>query len=158
MLLNRRQHQRSGATLVESAFVYPVVFLVMLGIVLVGIAVFRYQQVAHAAREGARWAAVRGATFSRENPALPPGTAANVFTYGVQPHASAMGLKPSDVTVVWTNNNEQTSSVVVVDPVTGKSKIATKINTVAVTVRYSWNTGLFGTIPVSSTAIMPINY
>jgi hypothetical protein len=62
------------------------------------------------------------------------------------------------VTVVWTVNNEQTASVVVIDPVTNKSKIETRANLVAVTVTYSWNTGLFGTIPVSSTAVMTMSY
>ena len=157
MRLQRRQ-RRKGATLVESAFIYPVVFLVTFGIVLLGVAVFRYQQVAHMAREGARWAAVHGAAYSRENPTLPPGTPENIYTYGVKPHAAGMTLNPSDVTVVWTVNNEQTASVVVIDPVTGKSRIETRANLVAVTVTYSWNTGLFGTIPVSSTAVMTMSY
>ena len=157
MRLQRRQ-RRKGATLVESALVYPVVFLVTFGTIILGIAVFRYQQVAHMAREGARWAAVHGAAYSRENPTLPPGTPANIYTYAVQPHAAGMNLQQSDMTVVWTDSNEQTSSVVVIDPVTGKSRIETRANLVSVTVTYSWNTGLFGTIPVSSTSVMTMSY
>ncbi|HJZ53871.1 MAG TPA: TadE/TadG family type IV pilus assembly protein [Gemmataceae bacterium] len=157
MMLQRRV-RRSGATLVEGALIYPVVFLVTLGLVLLGIAVFRYQQVAHLAREGARWAAVHGARYSEENPTLPPGTPDNIFEYGIKPRAAGLDLKPSDVTVVWTDSNAQTSSVVVIDPMSGKPRIQTKANTVAVTVTYSWNTGLFGTIPVSSTSVMTMSY
>lgn len=157
MLLQRRQ-RRDGATLVESAMIYPVVFLLIFGIVLMGVAVFRYQQVSHMAREGARWAAVHGARYSLENPAGTPGTDANVFANAVQPHAAGMNLQQSDVVIVWTTNKDQTSSVVVTDPATGLAKLQTKANTVSVTVTYSWNTGLFGTIPVSSTAVMNVSY
>ena len=156
MLLQRRQ-RRPGSVLIESALVYPFLFLLMLGIVLLGVAVFRYQQVAHAAREGARWAAVHGARYSLENPSGTPGTAANVYTYGVLPAAGGLSLKSTDVAVSWNSSNEQTSSVVVADPLTG-TRVATRTNTVSVTVTYSWDTGLFGTVPVSSTAIWNVCY
>jgi hypothetical protein len=32
------------------------------------------------------------------------------------------------------------------------------VNSVSVTVTYSWNTGLFGVIPVSSTSKVPMSY
>ena len=157
MMLRRRQ-PRSGATLVESALVYPVLFLVVFGSVILGYTVFSYQQVAHMAREGARWASVHGAAYTQENPSGTPGTTANIYTYGVKPHAAGLNIQQSDVVVAWTDNNTPSSNAVVIDPATGKSKVVTRSNYVKVTVNYSWNTGLFGTIPVSSSAIMPINY
>ena len=43
MLLHRKLPRR-GAVLIESALVYPVVFMIMLGIILLGIAVFQNQR------------------------------------------------------------------------------------------------------------------
>jgi Flp pilus assembly protein TadG len=53
---------QDGATAVELAIVLPVMLAVVFGIVLTSIAVFLYTTAAHAAREGARYAIVRGAT------------------------------------------------------------------------------------------------
>lgn len=61
MKLNR--HARRGTVLVESAVVYPVVFLIVVSIILLGTAVFRFQQVAHIAREASRWASVQWRTL-----------------------------------------------------------------------------------------------
>ena len=40
----------------------------------------------------------------------------------------------------------------------GAKQVGSVTNTVSVTVTYSWNTILFGTIPVSSTSVTPISY
>jgi Flp pilus assembly protein TadG len=157
-MMLRTRRRRSGATLVESALVYPVLFLIIFATVMLGVAVFRYQQVAHMAREGARWASVHGARYSQENPTGTPGTPQNIYTYGVKPAAAGLNIKQSDVTVTWNENNRTSTNFVVLDPATGQSTVKVKQNYVSVTVKYSWNTGLFGTIPVSSTSIMPINY
>jgi Flp pilus assembly protein TadG len=153
MLLRRRK--RAGATLVETAIVYPVLFVIVFGIITLGIAVFRYQQVAHAAREGARYAAVHGLKYSQEtgNPAATPDT---VYSNAIAQHVS--GLQAPDLTyaVTWTTSNAQTSSTTMI--VGGQTKLVTKANTVSVTVTYSYHSGLFGVIPVSSTYVMPMSY
>jgi Flp pilus assembly protein TadG len=152
-----RRHRRRGSALVESAMVYPVLFLLVLGIVILGISVFRYQQVAHIAREGSRWAAVHGARYSRET-GLPKTTPQSVYDKVIVPQAAGMGLDGITYAVTWTTNQEQTHSAVVIDPATGNDKVVTVANTVSVTVTYSWNTGLFGTIPVSSTSVMVMSF
>jgi len=155
-MLLRRRRQRTGAVLVETALVYPVLFVIVFGIITLGIAVFRYQQVAHAAREAARYAAVHGAKYAEEtgNPAATPAT---IYTNAIAPHVS--DLKTPDLTyaVTWTTSNAQTSSVLVTDA-SGNKVLKTKANTVSVTVNYRCHTGLFGTIPVSSTYVMPMSY
>lgn len=183
MLLSRK-HARRGATLVESALVYPVVFLVMLGIILLGTAVFRYQQVAHIAREASRWASVHGGKYSKEGipaitsvPAATPddglwsggnGQCSPVYTYVIVPQAAGMKLENISYSVTWTTSNTQTHAMYY-DPATGTTsatpnsgssteKVISVSNTVTVTVTYTWNTGLFGTIPVSSTSTVTMQY
>lgn len=155
MMMQRQR--RSGATLVEGAVVYPVLFLVVLGILLLGIGVFRYQQVSHAAREGARWAAVHGARYADET-GQPAATPEMVFENAIKPQMA--GTDPANITysVTWNQNNQQTYGYLSTNPATGESVVAARANTVTVTVRYSWNTGIFGVIPVSSTTVMTMSY
>jgi Flp pilus assembly protein TadG len=154
-MLLRRQRRR-GAVLVETAMIYPLLFMIILGIILLGTAVFRYQQVAHCSREGARWAAVHGTKYCEEN-AQPATTAADIFNNAIKPQAAGMGLSGLTYTVTWTQDQNQTSTVKIVDA-SGQATLVTRANTVSVTVNYSWNTGLFGAIPVRSTYVMQMSY
>lgn len=156
MMLRQRQRRRPGAVLVESALIYPVMFLVMLGIILLGTAVFRYQQVAHIAREASRWAAVHGAKYAQENKTT-AATPQDVYDKVIVPQAA--GMNPSAITyqVTWDQTNAQYRSIVTYDA-NGQGIVLPRSNFVSVTVTYTWNTGLFGTIPVSSTSVMPMSY
>jgi Flp pilus assembly protein TadG len=147
----RRQRQRRGASLVESALVYPVLFLVMMGILLLGLAVFRYQQVSHMAQEGARYASVHGGRYAEEGNG-PPATPADVYNNAIKPHAAGMQTSAITYSVVWNSDNTQTSTTLV------GSTMVTRENIVTVTVTYSWNTGLFGTLPVSRSASSKMHY
>jgi Flp pilus assembly protein TadG len=152
-----QRERRAGATLVEAAVVYPVLFLLVLGILLLGIGVFRYQQVSHAAREGARWAAVHGARYAEET-GQPAATAESVFENAIKPQMA--GSNPANITysVTWNQSNKQSSPYLTTNPATGEQIVGARANTVTVTVRYTWNTGLFGVIPVSSTSVMTMSY
>lgn len=68
MLLRHRSilRRRSGASLAEMAIVSSVFFLLLFGIIVGGLAVFRFHQVATLAREGARWASTHGSQFSAD--------------------------------------------------------------------------------------------
>jgi Flp pilus assembly protein TadG len=152
-----RRQRRAGAILLESAVIYPVLLLLVFAIIILGVGVFRYHQVAHAAREGARWAAVHGAKYAEET-GRPAATPADVYANAIAPHAA--GMQPPNLTyaVTWNQNNKQTYTVLQNDPVTGQPTLVTRANTVSVTVSYSWNTVLFGVIPVSSTSVMTMSY
>src|SRR5215211_5088715 len=63
----RRATRRRGTSLVEAAFALPVTFFLLFALVVGGIGIFRYQQVAHLARETARYAAVHGGQYAKEN-------------------------------------------------------------------------------------------
>jgi hypothetical protein len=54
--------RRWGGTLVEGAVVGSLSLMLLLGTVVIGLGVFRYQQVADLAREGTRYASVNNAT------------------------------------------------------------------------------------------------
>jgi Flp pilus assembly protein TadG len=152
-----RRQRRTGAALVETALVYPILFLLVLGIIMLGIGVFRYQQVAHAAREGARWAAVHGAKYAQEtgNPAATP---QDVFDTVILPQMARVSSANISYAVTWNQDNRQTYSYVYTNPTTGETSVRSRQNTVSVTVGYSWDTGFFGVIPVSSTTVMTMSY
>lgn len=57
-----RADRQRGQALVELALILPVFTMLLAGIIVLGIGVFQQQQLANAAREGARYAAVHSAT------------------------------------------------------------------------------------------------
>jgi Flp pilus assembly protein TadG len=154
-MMLRRARKRSGHAIVESALVYPFLFLLLLGIMLLGIAVFRFQQVSHMAQEGARYAIVHGAQRQAEGIG-PAASSTDIYDKAIKPHAAGMNLNNLTYNVAWTASNTQTSSVPVGS--SGNAVLVTKANYVSVTVTYTWNTGLFGTIPVSRTACSTMSY
>lgn len=83
--------RRWGGALVEGAVVGSLALMLLLGMVVVGNGVFRYQQVASLAREGSRYAALKGTS-------QPDATALQnyLLTY-------AAGMDPSKLscTVTW---------------------------------------------------------
>ena len=162
-MMLRRKKERSGTILVESAFVYPVLFLTLLATILLGLAVFRFQQVTHMAREGSRWASVHGEQYAKENNTT-AATPQDVYDKAIAPFGA--GMQPEAITyeVTWstkadgTPDKRPTRVIQKVDPATGLSQDVSQSNTVTVKVTYMWNTGLFGTIPVSSTSVNTIFY
>jgi Flp pilus assembly protein TadG len=150
-----RRQRRTGTTLVESAMIYPVLFTIVAAIVLLGTAVFRYQQVAHAAREAARYASVHGARYQQDT-GLPAATEDSIYTNVVSP--AVPWVQRSGVSVSWNASNTQGRTITVTDPVTHKDKLQSVGNTVSVTVSFTWNTGWFGSIPVSSTSAAVMSY
>jgi Flp pilus assembly protein TadG len=129
--------------MVEAAAVYPLTLLLLIGTVVLGIAVFRYQQVQALAREGARFASVHGPTYaSTQNSSY--ATSATVFAYI---ETMAVGMQTSDLscTVTW-NPSPPT---------------ATPPSTVTVTVTYAWTPeAYFGNqaVNLTGTSTMPVTY
>jgi Flp pilus assembly protein TadG len=165
-----RRRKRRGVQLVECALVYPLVFLVFFGIFTVGMGVFRYQQVASLARDGARWASVRGWQSQNDlNPYNLPGlpraaTAQDVRDYVV---SMSVGLDQSpaalDVQVRWNPDNKQTH--ILRDnygnpQVDGNGSVIRVSNTVTVTVAYQWTPEVLfaGPITLKSTSTVPMSY
>jgi Flp pilus assembly protein TadG len=155
-MLTRRAARR-GAVSVEAAVVYPVLFLMILAILLLGLTVFRYQQLAHVAREASRWASVHGDQFEDEL-GQAAATQDTILNDIVLPQLGMSSGTTVSCVVTWDRNNKATHTAVVVDPVTGLSKVVSVSNTVSVTVSYNWNAGPFGVIPLSSTSVNSMSY
>lgn len=114
--------------------IFSVALLLLMGMVIVGLGVFRYQQVAWLAREGARWASVHGPTYQSETGNAAP-TNNDVYTNAVAPRA--VGLETSALTV----NLQMTTT------------------TATVTVSYNWTPeGYFHPITLTSQSVLPISY
>src|SRR4051812_20155261 len=66
MLLHTQRRARSGATVVECALVLPLTFFLLLTLMVGATGVFRYQEVATLAREGARYASTHGYQWRKD--------------------------------------------------------------------------------------------
>jgi Flp pilus assembly protein TadG len=126
--------RRRGAVILECSFVLPIVFLLTLGIIVLGFGVFRYQEMAWLAREGARWAAVHGPTYQTEQSQAAP-TSQTVMTNAIAP--KMVLLSPSSLTCTLSMTNG----------------LAT------VNLSYNWTPeAYFGTTTLSSKSVVPILY
>jgi Flp pilus assembly protein TadG len=166
--------KRSGATAVECAVVFPVVFFFITAIVVGAMGIFRYQQVCYLSREAARYASVHAGQYQQENAqAIANGTMPNVdvayiTTNVVTPNASNLDAANLSVSIQintsggnydWddtaNNNNRWPSSPTTINNVTYN-----ETNTVSVTVTYTWVPELYlvGPITLTSTSVMPLCY
>src|SRR5437764_13265984 len=93
--------RRRGAVTVETAIVLPVLCLLVFGLIVGGMGVFRYQLVAFLSREAARYAAVRGADWQRDTGQASP--TQRQITDTVAPMAVSMDPAGLTVRVQWVN-------------------------------------------------------
>jgi Flp pilus assembly protein TadG len=148
----RETRRASGAVAVEMAFVLPIMFLILFGIVVGGMGVFRYQEVAALAREGARYASVRGTEYVRNNPGATAATQEDILQNVVRARAAGMDLSRLSCTVTWDQTNAPATVVSNAQPPVG--------NRVTVTVTYRWFPEWFlvGPINLSSSSTMAMSY
>lgn len=104
-----RQSAHRGVTVVEFAITAPLVFLLMIGMIVAGLGSFRFQQIAHLAREGARYAAVRGPKYQKRT-GQPAATSADVLANAIQPMAAGLDLNALDCVCTM---DDQTNTVTV---------------------------------------------
>jgi Flp pilus assembly protein TadG len=144
MIPKRDRPDRRGAAMLEAAVVYPVTMLLLIGTVVLGIAVFRYEQVQSLAREGARYASVHGPTYASEQNAS-YATNATVLSY--LENNFAVGMQSSDLscTVTWSPS-----------PPT-----ASPPSTVTVQLSYSWVPEAYfkkQAVSLTASSSMPVTY
>ncbi len=145
----RPRSPRRGATLVEGAIVLPVLFLLIIGLIVVGLGVYRYQQVAALAREGARFASVRGGNYAQDTGAA----TADQGAVDAYVKTKAAGLDPTLITCTVTWDDASKSPNYLANPATNQFRT----NYVTVTVSYTWTPeALFGTQTMTSTSRMPL--
>jgi hypothetical protein len=151
MILHHGSSPR-GATLAEAVFAYSVVFMLTLGLIIVALGIYTYQQVAALAREGARWASVHGGVYHVET-GKPMATPTTVWTTAIKPMAA--GLDPNQFTplpaVSWDNPNEM--------PTYTDTNRVVQENKVTVTVTYRWQPALYlSPVTLKSTSVMNVQY
>jgi Flp pilus assembly protein TadG len=159
-----RRRDGRGQGLVEFALVFPLIILIIFGIFDLGRAVYAYNTLANAARQGARVAAVNQAvnktapnsTLCQEN--MPVEDVSNpdwsIKACAAQ-SAVSLGVQTSDVTVSYSSPSTST--------LTCTAPSALDLGCIAtVTVAYTWTpmtpviSNILGSISMSSTSQMPI--
>ena len=137
----RRGQGRRGVSAVEAAVVYPITILLLLGTVVLGLGVFRFQQLQCLAREGARYASVHGPQYAADS-----GNAyATNQTVLAQIETLAVGLETNNLScaVTWNPNPPTTTTP----------------STVSVQLTYDWvPEGYFQTVTMTATSVMPVTY
>jgi Flp pilus assembly protein TadG len=146
-----RFHHRRGVTSVEFAVTVPIAFILIFSTIVGTLGVFRYQQTAELAREGARWASVHGGQYAEEtgNAAATP---ADVYDNAIKPGATALNLSKLTYSVTWNTSNM---------PVDASESYETPHgNTVSVTVTYQWFPEIYlvGPYTLSSTSTAQMIY
>jgi hypothetical protein len=132
ILLNRR-----GLSMVEAASIYPVTLLLLVGGLVLGVGVFRYEQLQSLAREGARFASVRGPDYAAAASGNEMATTSDVLNYLTSSGLSADLSSLTCTSVAYSSTTLPCS--------------------VAVTLQYTWVPGsTFGTTTwtVTSTALV----
>jgi Flp pilus assembly protein TadG len=135
----------------ESAFVLPTLFVLILGTVVGGFGIFRYQQISMLAREGARYASVHGGQYQQDT-GNTAATATDVYNNAISPMATGLDMTQLNYSVSWNSNNMPYN--------VGNNYERPTGNTVTVTVTYNWFPEVYivGPITLSSTSTMPMSY
>jgi Flp pilus assembly protein TadG len=141
---------REGTTAVECAFILPVTFFLLFGLVIGAMGVFRYQEVAALARQATRYASTHGHQY-RKDAGLPVGAStdwsADVYANDISPNL--VSLDPTLLTyqVSWPDVVNQPGKP---DNWPGSQ--------VTVTVSYKWVPELYlvGPLKLTSTSSTPI--
>jgi Flp pilus assembly protein TadG len=150
MFLRRASRNRRGVASLEMAVVMPVFFLLLMCLIIGGMGVFRYQEVAMLARQGARYASTHGYQY-RQDAGLPIGTTSDwttdITNNGVLPYVVELDSSSLTVTATWPG--------VINQPNNPDNWPGSKVD---VTVSYQWTPAWFGIGPItlSSTSSMPI--
>ena len=164
------QRHRRGSYVLECALVCPVLVLLSVGTVVLGMGVFRYQQMASLARDGARWASVRGWQYQADlNPygvaSLPMAVTQQDISNYIASQAVLLNTSPDalKVQVSWNTDNKQTHTLLDASgnlQLDSTGNVIRVTNTITVTVTYNWiPEALFaGPITLSSTSTIPMSY
>ena len=160
MVLRRQTRRRRGSQAVEAAIVFPVLLFLLLALIVGGIGVFRYQQVALLSQEASRWASVRGADYQKDADQPSP-TRDQIFQEAVLPFAVGMDPGRISVQVQWVDRGNATvqdwdAAPKDVKSLTPQGEYVN--NAVRVTVAYEWSPGiLVGPLTLTSRCEAPMS-
>jgi hypothetical protein len=160
--LSRQQRRRHAALILEAALVYPVLVVLFMGLIVGGLGVWRYEQVACQAREAARWASVRGSLWAQETNGTSP-TQKDIYQNAVAPLTAGMDASKIAIQVSWID--QFSGKVVAWDsakkyPKSLNASNQYVTNSVRVTISYQWIPELFvvGPVILQSTSEIPMSF
>lgn len=158
MIVKRAVSCRRGATVVEVAFVLPVTLLLIVGLMIGCLGVFRSNQLAELARAAARYASTHGSQREREGHGTT--TRQNIIDAAITPRAASLSplivqidiVLPDGSTVAWDDSSwagppARDRNVTLLD-----DQGSSKMNRVRVTVRYVWLAEAFLSGPITLTS------
>jgi Flp pilus assembly protein TadG len=157
--------------MVEAAVILPITCLLTIGMIIGALGIYRYQEVAHLAREGARYAATHGGRYQQDGlPAstgVPAITDSNSLLSYLTQETSALDPNYLTVAISWETMDSSGTRATApgnyptyVDTTTQIPGQVVKQNYAVVTVTYTWfpEAFLVGPITLRSTAKMPMSY
>jgi Flp pilus assembly protein TadG len=151
-MILRHKRRRHAATIVEFAIVAPITFLLVLGLVIGAMGIFRYQQMARLSRDASRWASVHGTQYAAATN-NPPATATDVYNQVIAPNATGLDLSELTYSVTWNTDNSPFHTVTV------NGTTQNVANTVTVTLTYQWIPEAYlGGITMSTTSVTVMSY
>ena len=151
--MRRAPQRRSGATVVECAFIYPVLFLLVLGLLVGAVGIFRYSELASLTREAARYASVHGGQYAQEMKVTAP-TPADIYNSAVLPMATSFDTSQLNYSITYNTSNSPYYTIL-----DSSNNVIPIQNTVTVTLTYQWiPEGFLGGVTLSSTSVMPMTY
>ena len=159
---------RKGVSAVEFAVVSGVTLFLILATVVGAMGIFRYQEVAHLAREGARYASTHGGRYLLDGVATQTGvsaisSSADLRSY-LLPKTTLLDPNQLSVAVSWIApsgiNPANIPTYLDTDPSLVPPGQIVYRNYVTVTVTYQWMPELYliGPITLTSTSVMPMSY
>jgi Flp pilus assembly protein TadG len=147
----RSSNNRSGVTSIEFAVVAPIAFFFILALLIGGMGIFRYQQVASVAREATRWASVHGLQYQADT-GNTAATDVDVYNNVIAPNAIGLDLSQLTYKVTWNTDNSPYHTTISNNQVVGVR------NTVTVKLTYQWIPEAFiGGVTMTSTSTLPMS-
>src|SRR6266849_4475792 len=97
--------QRPGTTIVEFALVAPLTLLLLIGLVVGGMGIFRYQEVATLSRQASRYASVHGTQYQADT-GQPAATATDIYNNAIAANNVNLDLSQLQYSVTWNPPND----------------------------------------------------
>lgn len=157
---HRLHRPRRAATLVECAIVYPAVLLLLLGLLIGAMGVFRYQEMASLAREASRYASCHGGLYAKENNTSVKSS--DIYNNVIVARAVSLNLQQLSYSITCNNPSSvpwDTYNYPFHTIINSNGDIVPIQNTVTVTLTYQWIPEAYlGGVTLTSTSVLPMNY
>ena len=89
--------------MVECAIIAPVTFLMILGIIICGLGIFRMHQVEHLSEHAARWLALHGPRYQKRTDSVEP-TSQDVMDNVIAPRAVSLRRDAISCAIQWSED------------------------------------------------------